>query len=224
MRRVIPVALTFLIILNLSACENVPLSVEVEAADYIVVADVPDAPENAEIDIDSEETKLDEIEYKTIEPPEDGWTLELLNEVTYINGKDIDLPFCVADLGDDFDVGSFNYIDDGKDTAVQVNYKGRFAFYSYSGNFGEEFDINDNIDVIALTENLNESKLIFSDFININGVNIGDSKEEVIKAVGSYTKRANFLFVKINNNEEAIMFQFDQSDKLITIALVIREV
>jgi hypothetical protein len=35
-------------------------------------------------------TPADEVVYNTIEPPEDGWTLDLLNEVTYINGQDID--------------------------------------------------------------------------------------------------------------------------------------
>ena len=35
-----------------------------------------------------------------VEPPEDGWTVEQLNEVMYLNGKPFKLPCTVEELGD----------------------------------------------------------------------------------------------------------------------------
>jgi hypothetical protein len=176
--------MTFLILLNLSACDNVPLSVEVEAADYIAVAEVSVAPDNTEIDVNSEETKLDEIEYKTIEPPEDGWTLELLNEVTYINGKDIDLPFCLNDLGDGFKFSDIEYYDNNSRASAWIQHEGENCLLVASYNFDGMLDEYDDLFSVQLFELLNVSNIQSEQMITVNGLKIGDSIETMTRLLG----------------------------------------
>jgi hypothetical protein len=185
----------------LAACDNVPLSVEVEAADYIVAAE---APENAEIDVNSEETKLDEIEYKTIEPPEDGWTLELLNEVTYINGKDIDLPFCLNDLGDEFYYEEIIYHDVGYASALLCVNDIYLATVCCNLNDNGEIDQYTPISKVSLTRNIEDDSL--NNFITINGVNFNTPKNEANKRLGlPYETEEDFDFIySIDNKGNAM--------------------
>jgi hypothetical protein len=118
------------------------------------------------------------IEYKTIEPPEDGWTLELLNEVTYINGKDIDLPFCLNDLGEDFTISEVQKANTNETCSGNLCYKGKSAMYAISSTAGEEFDRNDKIDYLLMLKNENLSSLDLSDFISINGINFNTTMNE----------------------------------------------
>ncbi len=41
--------------------------------------------------------------HETIPIPEEGWTLELINEVIYVNGRNISIPFTISDLGEGFE-------------------------------------------------------------------------------------------------------------------------
>ena len=50
------------------------------------------------------EETVEPVEMKTIEPPEDGWTVETVSNIFYINHKPITLPFKVDNLGKEFDI------------------------------------------------------------------------------------------------------------------------
>jgi hypothetical protein len=136
----------------------------------------------SEISVQTESQTEPPIEYKTIKPPEDGWTLELLNEVTYINGKDIDLPFCLNDLGEDFTIVELTS-NNGTRNAL-IYYKGKQAFYALSSKAGDEFDRYDIIDkfVLGLYENL--STLDLSAFMVINGTNLSSSMYDCYNNLG----------------------------------------
>jgi hypothetical protein len=171
-------------LLNLSACENVPLSVEVEAADYIAAAE---APENAEIDVSSEETKLDEIEYKTIEPPEDGWTLEKFNEVFYINGKQVDFPLSISDLDDNYE-----YIDDYNDDSPKKNTGGelfyqdqKIALVHYYGDTERVFTSDTKISALITFGSLFNNSTEENNVFVLNGIKLNTPKEEVLNSLGS---------------------------------------
>jgi hypothetical protein len=155
------------------------------------------------------------IEYKTIEPPEDGWTLELLNEVTYINGKDIDLPFCLNDLGEDFSYGDLQYNYEDSRCLGYVYYKGEQAFRFLSQNFGSEFDDNDEIQYFSLLSNHNLSSLNFDSFITINNYNFNSSYEEMINYLGKYYAESNScsFHYRIDNHNDAIYLIHEISKK-----------
>jgi hypothetical protein len=208
--------LTFLLLLSLPACDNVPLSLEVEAAEQIIAAD---GFENEEIDVNSEETKLDEIEYKTIEPPEDGWTLELLNEVTYINGKDIDLPFCLNDLGEDFSFGDVTYYDFGGKgnykSGQYIYYKGKKAFLTIAKDNDGKFDEYDIITEIVLSQPDNESELDLEKFFVLNGYGVRSDRQTTIDCLGnSYEIYGNNqLHYKFGNVGNRLVALFPANDQ-----------
>jgi hypothetical protein len=185
-----------------SAEDYVPQTVVVETSFNDPISDVvfisnPTAQINAFVGDNFEittttETPLDEIEYKTIEPPEDGWTLELLNEVTYINGQDIDLPFCVNDLGEDFSFGDVEYSSVSDKTKINIYYKNEKACVCYISHLGKDFDEYDKITTFMLMTNKNESELDLSKFLVINGYNLSMDEDIAIKRLGSdYTKYVN---------------------------------
>jgi hypothetical protein len=126
-------------------------------------------------------------EFKTIPPPEDGWTLELLNEVTYINGKDIDLPFCVNDLGEDFSFGDVRYNSISNITFFNIYYKNKKAVScEVANNIVSDFDDYYKITNIAVSPTMNESELDLSKFLVINGYNLSMNEDTAIKCLGNY--------------------------------------
>jgi hypothetical protein len=209
--------LTFLLLLSLPACNNVPLSVEVEAAEHINVAD---GFENEEIDVSSEETKLDEIEYKTIEPPEDGWTLELLNEVTYINGKDIDLPFCLNDLGEDFEFESHGYARRTGLNYGDLLYKGRYiSEISFPTSGESDYDDSYNMNCITVYRGIPIVSGSPKMFLIVNGITIGSTLEDALNSFGdNYTKTVKNVYAyTIDNNEGRIAFFVDKEGTTISM-------
>jgi hypothetical protein len=169
-----------------SACESAPQAVAADTENYV--------PQTKIETTTTTETPLDEIEYKTIAPPEDGWTLELLNEVTYINGKDIDFPFTLDELGDGFSIDDdVEYFEEyGMASAVcfknnvlnsvivakatvkekMTNESPIYSFYwpGYNSKHLEEFP---------------QDKY----FCVINGITIGTSGEEVVRLMGDKYKQ-----------------------------------
>ncbi len=107
------------------------------------------------------------VEIKTIEPPEDGWTLELISQVTYINGQRISFPLTLSDLGKEFKMGD-NYI---------VKYKGQKAFMAI-------LDDNNLDNGYFFTLMYNESVIPNNEIIKINEINLGDSNEKIMIRMG----------------------------------------
>lgn len=51
-------------------------------------------------------------EIKSIEPPKDGWRVEQLNDVLYLNGRKIELPLMLSSLGEDYEIREKRYNDE----------------------------------------------------------------------------------------------------------------
>jgi hypothetical protein len=175
-KRILSITLSLILILALSSCNK--------ASDMV----------NS-----TTETAIPIAEYKTIPPPEDGWTLELLNEVTYINGKDIDLPFCLDDLGEEFTVENV-VVSQNDSCRGDICYKGKFMFTASSSTAGSDFERNDEIDFFVLGLKDNESSLELSDFFSINGVSMSSSMNILYKNLG-----IDFLRDKRNNIDEGLI-------------------
>jgi SNF2 family DNA or RNA helicase len=161
------------------------------------------------------------IEYKTIEPPEDGWTLELLNEVTYINGKDIDLPFCLNDLGDDFSFKEIKYYDDNTRAAAFLCYKDEEFIRIETFSYGDDLDKNDSILYMQFSTIMNNSDLSFDNFISVNGFNIYDSVNEMFSCLGKNDDYFTGCYIyNVGSNPNSILvFCTDDLTKTIGIDL-----
>jgi hypothetical protein len=158
--------------------------------------------------------------YKIIKPPEDGWTLELLNEVTYINGQDIDLPFCLDDLGEDFTVENVITHEDDGSCIGDVYYKGEFAFIAGSSLANYNFDRTVPIDSFILNPR-RSSSFDLSDFLILNGISTTSSMSDCWNNLGVdyFRDEKNqdneefealySLFYDIDKSSNNIMIQFD---------------
>jgi hypothetical protein len=159
------------------------------------------------------------IEYKTIEPPEDGWTLELLSEVTYINGKKVDLPFSLNDIGWEEPLYYSEY-DEKYNTYYHVltppdeNDEDKLGpLFMSIGAFGNDDTTFDNDCLIFITQidaPIKEKYSEVDDIIVINGVRFGDSKDDVTKKMGQPNRdtSSDYTYMYYINDDNYIHLAF----------------
>jgi hypothetical protein len=196
----------------------VPLAFKASAEDYVP---------QTKIETTTAETPLDEIEYKTIEPPEDGWTLEKFNEVFYLNGKQVDFPLSISDLGDNYE-----YIDDYNDNTPR-EYSGGELFYKkqkvaiihyYSDN-KKLFDIDTKISALVTFGSFFDKQTEDSYFFVLNGIKLNTPKEEVLSSLGDNYRiivDGIYQFFLDDNNRFTITFD-EKTDRILSILIYIRE-
>ena len=157
---------------SMAGCGDVSDSSSVESA--------KDALANTE----SVETPPELPDIEPVPVPEGGWTDETINDVTYINGKNINFPCKFKDLGEGFEI----FKDD-----VELNKEKKTALVSvsYYGQIIASCKLRDCEDM----NNLEDKELIYICFepaiaedyasgvpekwpINVNGVTIGSSLED----------------------------------------------
>ena len=136
--------------------------------------------------------QVSETEYKTMEPPEDGWTIEELMSVTYICGEQLSYPLTMNSFG--------NKVEIFEDTLKVQNNHGILhvmaELCSDNEFMGAAFFNKNSVDDISGDTPINTISFdTHSDFfekngspIILNGVSFGDTKEELIDALGSKAK------------------------------------
>jgi hypothetical protein len=220
----------------------VPLAVKASAEDYVpqtvvetsfndLISDVvfisnPAAQINAFVGNNFEttaaETPLDEIEYKTIEPPEDGWTLELLNEVTYINGKDIDLPFSIDDLGEGYAFKEYFRSEDAQYGYISgdlIFEKQAIGYIDYSYPIPNDKIDSSKITTFAFSERYLDFEEIRYNQFSINGIQLGSSMGDMIAKLGKCDRissdEVNFLYY-LSDINGYFHLCFDRNDNSVT--------
>ena len=149
--------------------------------------------------------QVTETEYKTMEPPEDGWTIEELMSVTYICGKQLTYPLTMNSFGNKVEIFEDTLkVHNAKDTPSVMA-----ELCSENEFVGAAFFNRDSVDDVSGDTPINTISFdTHSDFfekngspIILNGVSFGDTKEELIDALGSK--------VKINEEAYIITYIFD---------------
>ena len=128
-------------------------------------------------------------EMKTIEPPADGWTPELLNQVMYLNGKPFSLPCSLEDLGEGYsfskDVSDWN---DGTG-GCELLYNKEIVASVLINNYSDSKGLSDDSKIIVMIF----AREIISDFKNgfdikncsINGIFLDSTEEEITQRMGN---------------------------------------
>ncbi len=122
----------------------------------------------------------EETEIKTIEPPADGWTLEQLNEVMYLNGKPFKLPCNIDDINSDFEIQNNYPYSSGENVILDILYNGKFAFTAEGVQKENETIING----IAISSLGYEADIEKCNLFCINGFNLTDSLNILLKSLG----------------------------------------
>lgn len=173
------------------------------------------------------------IEYKTIEPPEDGWTSELLNEVLYINGYNVGIPFTLKDIGWDKELIDVSYSEDLmnfsgyliKDDSISAVVSG---FTNDEGIYDENSQIYFIIvDIHDFTNYKDDNKN--RNLINLNGIRLGDKIDEDImlntfgKKSADITTEQTFGYY-INKSDTDYIYINSKDNKIRTIYILLRMV
>ena len=149
--------------------------------------------------------QVSETEYKTMEPPEDGWTIEELMSVTYVCGEQLSYPLTMNSFGNKVEIFEDTLkVHNAKDTPSVMA-----ELCSENEFVGAAFFNRDSVDDVSGDTPINTISFdTHSDFfekngspITLNGVSFGDTKEELIDALGSK--------VKINEEAYIITYIFD---------------
>ncbi len=181
--------------------------------------------------IDNQLTDIKETEMKTIEPPEDGWTLDDINQVLYMNGQQIKLPILFSTLKDGYEIKDKKYKDKGSDDPDVVGgtlyYKDEFiAVISF-------YELENDIQILTMIFSpsyyscYNKSLDIYKDYsnyVNINGFNLESDINEIENYLGTdyYTesnmivyqiKKSNYKLLISNNNEDFYIIFSYRKDK-----------
>ena len=175
-RKILSVFAAFAVALSLAGCQSEPLS----ESDGAVV-----------------EEAAESIEMNTIEPPENGWTVEQLNEVMYLNGKPFKLPCTLEELGEDFSIKNIKEKQTVPFEKDNANSEYVNAELYYNGNMVGYVDMErgekDDYTVWGIAYLNSSSEGESSNSLNINGVNIYSTKSDVERLLGN-----NFIESQVN--------------------------
>lgn len=161
-------------------------------------------------------------EIKTIEPPENGWTEELLGQVTYFCGKQISLPCEFNDLSfyDDLEIEESDIIEIPTD---KVDY-----YYKLDGQListVKYYDVYYNeIMIASITCLINDDSEIVCDItefnidsgitnlLSINSVDVSNDLPEIIRKLGDkyHYKEDNYFYIYNcqSSNNAIIAFRY----------------
>lgn len=164
--------------------------------------------------VDSTVEQSQSIKYETIEPPEGGWTIEELMSVTYVCGKQLTYPLTMNSFGNKVEIFEDTLkVQNAKDTPSVMA-----ELCSDNEFMGAAFFNRGSVDDVSGDTPINTISFdTHSDFfekngspIILNGVSFGDTKEELIDALGSKAK--------INDETYTITYIFNEIQDLKFIA------
>ena len=170
-------------------------------------------------------------EMKTIEPPADGWTPELLNQVMYLNGKPFSLPCTLKDLGNEY---SFSKdIIDWKDgtgrCTCELLYNKEIVATIEINNYSDSKGISDDTKIVSMLF----GRAIISNLKNgfdikkcsINGIFLDSTEEEITQRMGNINlymfDDGYYSYYYKDKNKPLVKFMFggESEDLLDTIII-----
>ena len=182
--------------------------------------------ENQAAQVNNESTATTEsVEIKTIEPPEDGWTLEDLLSVTYIYGNQLTVPCTLESLGKAFSFEKSNFSKSKADASVII------GTLKYNDSVISVINIAEsNVKDIDSQSTIN--RLIFNKIysdgsnnaVTVNGISLKSSKNQVIKRFGEPDFVPNYVgedycyvYYEANTENKLLTINFDNDDNVFLI-------
>lgn len=154
------------------------------------------------------------IEYKTVEPPEGGWTTEEIMNVTYLCDHKLNYPLSIEYLGDDFSLSSYSKWSAKKRLVpASLSYKGDKLANATVVKPDDETMIY-NIVLFPDTCEVEDTE----PFV-INGVKMYGSFEDVLAALGDdyrYMGEDSLMYNDRETNESLYSLFFEEG-KLVHI-------
>ncbi|MCM1330406.1 MAG: hypothetical protein NC253_13310 [Ruminococcus sp.] len=155
----------------------------------------------------------------TVEPPESGWTRELLDKTIYINGVNYEYPAKWGDLKKRYTIGD--------DNSLMLFYKNKIAFLC-SFIYEDSIDDNSEMDFVIFMNYEDEgSKIPSEELVSVNGLRLNDTYEDMTEKLGepddAYEDEAYRYGINTYeyfiDGETAVTIHFFASDRIEMITL-----
>ena len=161
----------------------------------------------------SEETvAVDEM--KTIEPPEDGWTLEQLNQVLYMNGQKIELPLMFSSLGDGYEIRDIEHYDDSNRASGVLYYNNQFVAIIVFYEMEKDYKITN----LSFTPSYYEDGQDCSNYIKINGFGLHTNTSNLPQYLGkNFTKESGFIKYVLADEQYTLIFTDVEEEYMIML-------
>lgn len=138
----------------------------------------------------------------TIEPPEDGWTLEQLNEVLYMNGQKIELPLMFSSLKDGYEIRDKRY---NGETSVDRDIVGGCLYYNDElVSLITFYELENDAEILTMffSPAIYDDKQDYSAYININGFGLKNDISDIYDRLGnSFANESGIIIYAIKNSD-----------------------
>lgn len=161
-------------------------------------------------------------EIKTVEPPENGWTVEELANTIYFNGKPIQLPLRISDLGDKYDFNKDDVSFLGTSATVALTYNSKIIAVVTLENCLELEDVYTSDVSHIILSSIDEVEDL-TDHITINGISLSSSIDDVISCLGepqltNVDDNSGVLIYNIRGTEDCLMtVHYNEKNELTNI-------
>lgn len=159
-------------------------------------------------------------EMVTVAPPENGWTLEQLNEAMYICDKKIEMPLTYGFLETIVAIEDITYFENMNSASAIAKYNNEYAFSVAFHYNSKEIDDNTEVKNLVFSAELNESEISNVKLIYINGVGLGTSQEKMIKNLGNPTEQSDTMST-YDCGEYNVSFRIDENKKIDFITILL---
>lgn len=177
---------------------------------------------NQNIATETLSTRTETMEYQTMEPSEDGWTVEELLSVTYLCGTQLFYPLTLESLGEDFSLNAdeMSYRETEKSVIAGLMYKDEFCATIWQMSTNTFSEITNDMPISAVEISCYGSEI--DNPIVMNGVTFSVDAEDVISAFGEpdevYADNSILTYYLNGDESKTLEFTFD-SGKMVDVQL-----
>lgn len=159
--------------------------------------------------------------YETMSPPAEGWTMQELSSVTYLCDAELASSPTIAALGEEFSYSIDDINDKSEDGEItaSLTYNQKYLGIVQFKECYEAEDVSEQ-SPIRLIMIANPEADVNAPIV-INGIELGDTKKEVLRALGDQYKMQTDLYSYFDKEteEEFLQLCFNDSDKLLYVVM-----
>lgn len=173
-------------------------------------------------DTSQSSSSVEKTDFKTMEPPVDGWTNQEFFDISYICGKKINLPATLDSLGSnfEFDKKSIEVNEEKQYAKADVLYKGDFLGKVRIDNVDNIDDINKNTPLTSLLIDSNLCEVKSCTPVVINGLTFGDSYDSILETMGNSFEDKNGICDFKDVKSERIVCKLSIKNEVIDIIIL----
>lgn len=162
----------------------------------------------------NEQNAVNSAAENIIEPPENGWTVEQLNEVLYLNGQQIQMPLMLSTLKGGYEIKEKEYYENDESGSGLLYCNDDFiaivSFYEIDGDC--------KITTLNFPPSYYENEQDYTNYCRINGFGLKDNISNIQNYLGgNFVKDSSFYVYVVGNDEYTILVADAEENHMIMI-------